>query len=104
MERSAVAVAEPRAVSIEERRRTHRRDETVPVTVATTGRQVISGETVNFSHGGVLLRSDARIAVIVTLNGKRYEGRLVRAIARETGTSEYDIELERLLDFAASGG
>ena len=81
----------------EERRRTGRRHETVPVSIGAAGRQAIDGQTVNFSLGGVLLRAEARIPVTVTLNGKRYEGRIVRAVPLDSGETEYAIELERLL-------
>lgn len=102
MASNAVALVEEQAPAREERRRTIRRPGAVAVAVEAAGRRSVAGETVNVSLGGVLLRTGQRIPVIVTLNGKRYEGRIVRASSVDEDETEYAIELERLLQIGPS--
>ena len=86
----------------DERRRSARREETFLVSILTTMPIEITGETVNFSSHGVLLRAyGERLSVLLRLKGKQYRARLVRAVPRDPKTTEYAIELEEALEFDA---
>jgi len=85
-------------MSENDRRRAPRSEEAFSVSVVTPHAIEITGETVNFSRGGVLLRAHGRISVILGLKGKRYRGWLVRAVPRDSETTDYAIELEEVIE------
>jgi hypothetical protein len=82
---------------LNDRRQSQRREETFPARLVASESKEIAGETINMSHGGVLLRANGRLPVVVSVLGKRYRGRLVRAVPQDSEITEYAIELQELI-------
>ena len=57
--------------------------------------QELHGTAVNLSAVGVLLQAKGDISVFLTINGKRYRGRLVRGFPVEPGTTAWAVQLDR---------
>ncbi len=75
-----------------ERRTTERQAVTFSVILATDG-AVLSGQALNASHRGLLLLARGNISARVSVKGKNYLGRLVRASAVGPDTIAYAVEL-----------
>ncbi len=75
-----------------ERRATERQPVTFPVVLTTEG-AVLSGRTVNSSTRGLLLHARGNISVVVSVKGKEYHGRLVRASRVDRDTIASAVEL-----------
>ena len=75
-----------------ERRASERQAVTFPVVVTTEG-AVLAGQTVNASSRGLLLLAQGSITVLVSVKGKEYRGRLVRAAPVDRDAVAYAVEL-----------
>ena len=71
---------------------TERQTVTFSVVLATDG-TVLSGHTLNASHRGLLLLARGNISARVSVKGRNYLGRLVRASPVDTDTIAYAVEL-----------
>ena len=81
-------------MSNEERRRTQRKTAAFPVSVVISESPKLEGESVNYSQEGVLLMARGSLKLLVTIKGKQYRSRLVRAFPTEDGMTGYAVELE----------
>ncbi len=79
-----------------ERRRKKRKTEVVPVSVVTTESLRLEGHTVDVSSGGIFFTAP-EIRLVVSIKGKKYHGRLVRALPNEDGMTGYAVELGELV-------
>ena len=57
--------------------------------------QELEGHAMNLSATGVLFRAKGDISVFLTINGKRYRGRLVRGFPVEPGTTAWAVQLDQ---------
>ena len=80
-----------------ERRRKNRKAEVVPVSVVTTESLRLDGQTVDVSSGGIFFTAP-EIQLVVSIKGKKYHGRLVRASPVGDGMTGYAVELETLVE------
>ena len=84
----------------EERRRSERKSEVFPVSVAVDESPTLEGSSVNFSSQGVLLMARGSLQLLVTIKGKQYRSRLVRAFPTEDGLTAYAVELDDPIEAA----
>ena len=81
-----------------ERREAERRDDATQISIVIADSQELQGEVVNLSARGVLLQTKGDISVFLTINGKRYRGRLVRGFPVEPGTTAWAVRLDRRVE------
>ena len=77
-----------------ERREAERREDTTPISMVIADSQELEGQAMNLSATDVLLRAKGDISVFLTINGKRYRGRLVRGFPVEPGTTAWAVQLD----------
>ena len=78
-----------------ERRNAERREEATQVSLVIADSQKLEGTAVNLSARGVLLQAKGDISVFLTINSKRYRGRLVRGFPVEPGTTAWAVQLDQ---------
>ena len=81
-----------------ERREGERREVTTQISMVIADSQQLEGEAVNLSARGVLLQAKGDISVFLTINGKRYRGRLVRGFPIEHGTTAWAVHLDERVE------
>lgn len=81
-----------------ERREAERREEATEVSLVIADSQRLDGTAVNLSARGVLLQAEGDISVVLTINSKRYKGRLVRGFPVEPGMTAWAVQLEQPAD------
>ena len=81
-----------------ERREAVRREDATPVSLVIAESQTLEGTAMNLSARGVLLQAKGEIRVFLTINGKRYRGRLVRGFPVEPGTTAWAVHLDQRAD------
>ncbi len=79
-----------------ERRRKERHAEDCLVRAVIADSTELSGQAVDLSEGGVLFTAN-RLRVLVSIKGKHYRGRLVRAAPCAGERTQYAVELEELI-------
>ena len=78
-----------------ERRNAERREEATQVSLVIADSQKLEGTAVNLSARGVLLQAKGDISGFLTINSKRYRGRLVRGFPVEPGTTAWAVQLDQ---------
>ncbi len=78
-----------------ERREAERREDATQISMVIADSQELEGKAVNLSARGVLLEAQGDISVFLTINGKRYRGRLVRGFPVERGTTAWAVQLDQ---------